>query len=310
MQTASSVSGVIVVVLFGGAVACENPSADAERSQPASEKQRSSSSSRDDSSDPDPVETTDSGLELYPPKTVIETPGLTLDSQRWRWRDDSGRAWRVRLERSASARVAPARDGLAEINALTPSGRGPWAAINGGFYRRTDDGSPVPLGLVVSDGETVSEMGPGGGSGVFQITDAGPTIIHRSQWEPGPSQALQSVDRLVAEGSSVVESREPERTSRSAVAITPDHLWLVALAGDRSITETDRDVRLSRTSGNGVPLHVFAEFVLASTDAERALNLDGGVSTQLEVRSGDEHFLVRGARPVINALVVRPAPEP
>ncbi|MBN1944544.1 MAG: phosphodiester glycosidase family protein [Bradymonadales bacterium] len=241
-------------------------------------------------------------LTFEPPEILIESEGLLLEWQRWSFGVFQGQAFRVRVELPGLSRVAGAPE-VADFSTFLPDDDGPWAVINGGFY----DQNGSAMGLVISDGLELSPYRRGGGSGIFQVEPDRPRIIHRSAWSPGPTQALQSIDRIVDEGENLVRRRMARAAARSAVVVGSRYLWLVVLAGDASIVETADGITLSHTSWSGLPLWAFADYLVATTDAIAALNLDGGVSTQLAVQAGGRAFRVRGERKTINALIVRPS---
>ncbi|RME23842.1 MAG: hypothetical protein D6798_12675, partial [Deltaproteobacteria bacterium] len=171
-----------------------------------------------------------------PPPVVVDTPtlllesgGLRVEQQTWQWGEASGQAWRVSVPLPGRAEVHPA-DTVTPFTELLPDDPGPWAAINGGFYERG------AMGLVVADGVEHTPLSPRGGSGIFSWSPTeGPRIRHRSAWTPGPPTALQSIDRIVDAGHSLVRRRPTARSAaRSAVAISADRLWLVALADHAS----------------------------------------------------------------------------
>ena len=240
-------------------------------------------------------------LRVWPVEVLLESDELTLEEQAWEYQDLRGRAWRVRVPLDGDVRVQVS-DEIMSFNAFLPADAGPWAVINGGFYDR----DLVAMGLVVADGVEHHPIRRSGGSGVFLVSEAGPRIVHRTDWEPGPAQALQSIDRLVAEGVSVVNSRDNRGAARSAVAIGRDHLWLVVAVSEESTRTVPDGVWLRWTAHSGLPLWAFADYITATTNAISALNLDGGGSTSLAVTTGDQLFRVIGERGTINALVVRP----
>jgi hypothetical protein len=235
-----------------------------------------------------------------------QAQGLRVERQRWEFGDVEGIAWRARVGLDADVDLSTSDDVVA-FRRLLPTDPGPWAAINGGFYEAVPDSDTYrPMGLVVSEGEEKSGLTRRGGSGVFYVDEDGPAVAHRDQFATAPSVALQSIDRIVSDGESVVSRRAGAKgAARSAVVVGDSHLWLVIAVADADVTETSTGARLSK-SGEGLPLWAFAEYVLATTDAHDALNLDGGVSTQLAVRDHDFILYVDGVRGTINALVARP----
>jgi uncharacterized protein YigE (DUF2233 family) len=242
---------------------------------------------------------------------LLEGANLRLDEQRWHFDGQSGSLWRVRLRRAATARIASAGS-LTRIGELSAEQSGSFAAINGGFYREALFGYE-PLGLVIADSDTEAERTDKGGSGVVFFDGDRLDIVHRDAFDSGNDEitdALQSVDRLVDGGRSLVKQRhDPQRASRAAVAVTDDAIWLVVAAGNGSIQRRGDIVTLSKTGGYGMPLWAFSRLLVESIGPQRALNLDGAVSTQLIVQLRDtpqanRTFVIRGDRGVLNALVV------
>jgi uncharacterized protein YigE (DUF2233 family) len=232
--------------------------------------------------------------------------GSAIEVRERRWRDegDAGQAWLVGVPRaSAKVEVRPSA-AVAPFAELAPPDAGPWATINGGFY----DDQGAAMGLVVAGGQEWSAFRKGGGSGVLEAAAGQLRVVHRDEWQPSAvDQALQSIDRLVDGGLNLVKDRPgAPRAARSAVALAADRVWLVVAVSDDSVEIDGEDVQLKLTSGHGMTLHGFADFIVEHTGAIQALNLDGAVSTQLAIRDGGRRFEVRGELGTINALVVRP----
>lgn len=231
---------------------------------------------------------------------LLAEGGLQLESRAWRFEGAQGTAWIARVALPGGAQVRPSAE-VRPFDELLPGDAGPWAAINGGFYEHG------PMGLVVSDGQEHSPLSPRGGSGIFQWGPAAPAILHRSAWTPGPPQALQSIDRLVDAGRSLVKARDQARAAaRSAVVLTGTELLLVALADGEGIETLPDGVQLHRTVARGLPLWAFAELLVQGLDAQTALNLDGAISTQMAVQAQGRRFHLRGEAGTINVLVIRP----
>lgn len=239
-------------------------------------------------------------LALTPPTIRLESGGLRLEEQSWRRGDEAGLAWRVSVALPGHASVS-AVDSVADFSALLPQDAGPWAAINGGFY----DVSRAAMGLVVSAGQERAPLQKSGGSGIFFVGPTGPGVVHRDAWVSGPSEALQSIDRLIDQGASLVQRLGGPKAARSAVVVGRERLWIVALAASTAAPGAS-EVTLDHTIGHGLTLGVFAQYLLQSTDAVAALNLDGAVSTQLSVVTPDGRLDVHGERGTINAVVLRP----
>jgi len=236
------------------------------------------------------------------PEVLLEDSGLILERQPLSFDDQPATAWRVRVDLPGNSRVAHA-DELAEFSTFHPEDDGPWATINGGFYDR----ALAPMGLVVSDGNESSALRSGGGSGIFLETSNGPQIVHRTAPIVGATQALQSIDRLVNEGASVVGSRDERKATRSAVVVGTESLWVGLVAADAAARSVPDGIWLRWTGRRGLPLYAFADYLVSATDAVTALNLDGGASSSLTVRAAGQTFRVIGERGTVNAIQIRPA---
>ncbi len=250
----------------------------------------------------------DGPVEFTEPVVILEADGLVVETQRWRTETTSGRAWRARATRAEVV----ARDEVGDFSLLEPGGDEPWAMINGGFYEPHPKGGYRAMGVVVADGTSHSPYRKRGGSGVFVVDAQGKaSLVHRPDWKKvattEPPHALQSIDRVVVEGASVVrQGRDSRGAARSAVAIDGQTIWLVAAAADDSTHElSPSSWRLSRTR-RGMTLWEWSRFLIDSTGATHALNLDGGVSTQLVARAKGARVEVRGERGTLNAVVVKP----
>ena len=213
----------------------------------------------------------DTEVRLGEATVLLEDNSLRLEQIPWSVADRAGSGWRVRIPRNAHLRVLPS-DAVVALPALTVSCDGPFAAINGGFYENG------PLGLVVSGGQELHPLSKRGGSGVVFYGPEPIAIIHRDVWKPGAREALQSVDRIVDQGVSLVRLKDGEAqdeyvAARSALALTEDAVWLLAAAGDPSLQAVENGVRLSRTVGEGLTLAEFADLVVKATGAREALNL-------------------------------------
>lgn len=228
----------------------------------------------------------------------------SLRVERDTWRDGASTlvAWRVRLPHDSCLAVNAA-DAVVPFSTLLPADAGPWAAVNGGFYEL---GSP--MGLVVSRGAPRTPLTARGGSGVLEATPAGPVVVRRDDYVPGSDAAVQSIDRLVDGGASLVHNTGGPRAARTAVAITADAVWLVVIVDATSIERDGTDVQLTSTSGYGPTLRETAQYLVDELHAEQAINLDGAVSTQLAVADGEFQLAVHGERGTVNAPVLRPRP--
>ena len=235
-------------------------------------------------------------------EVLADAPGLHADRVRWSAEQEAGWVWRVRLPRSRSVLSVLPSDDVVPMDAFPLPRTEAWAAINGGFY---EDG---PMGLVLANGEELAPLQPRGGSGVMVVGHAGVRVVHASAWPQAATHALQSIDRLVVDGSNVVSpTADDTKAARSAVALTAGHVWFVASAADASISQVGpRSWALDKVYGHGMTLHQFAAWLQQELGADDALNLDGGLSTQMRVRVPGGGFALRGVSGTINVVVAEP----
>jgi hypothetical protein len=220
-------------------------------------------------------------------------------------------AWSGRLivatfaPRARTIRVVPS-EGPRPLDAIVgPIGSPqPFAAIDGGFY----DLEGAPMGLVRTGGEDVARLREGGGSGVFFVDDA-PHIVHRDAYRPTRAirEAVQSIDRLVADGASLVSPNASDRrAARSAIAISADGALHLVVAFDQRAIALEEDARIVLDEDSGTTGPTLGEMaaLLISIGARDALGLDGGLSTSLTVKSAEHALRVEAFRATINAILV------
>lgn len=180
--------------------------------------------------------------------------------------------------------------------------------INGGFY--DDHGA---MGWVVHAGEEFAPLRRGGGSGVLIVDTDHPRILHRDHAAGRPHEALQSIDRLVDDGRSLVgPDARPDLDARSAVALRRDGTILLAVVfADAAIArESFGRVELGpASSSTGLSLAAWAELlarpvVEGGLGAIAALNLDGGYSTAISAHADGFALDIVAHRATINALEV------
>lgn len=244
------------------------------------------------------------GVEATAPIPVVAADGLHAETRTWRFAGRTGRAWHVYSPLPGRVAVRAARTPV-DFDVLLPDDEaGSWVAVNGGFYDTGGD----PMGVVISDGVVVNPHTGRGGSGILEVIGGVPRIVHSSDHDPSSTHAVQSIDRIVDGGRSLVTPRDDAPlAARTAVVISDDRIELVVLAERDSIVGDGNDVHLTLTSGRGLPLWAFAEYLVLTCDASEALNLDGAVSTQLAARIGDESIRVRGVLGTPNAVVLHGA---
>lgn len=171
------------------------------------------------------------------------------------------------------------------------------AAINGGFFTPAGD----PLGLVIADGRRAGTLNRSSlGSGIwFDDPQAGSALLRREQWQQTgpahPRSLLQSGPFLVDQDRPVGGLENDRVRPRSVVAWDGGHRWFIATATPCTLDQLA--ATLARSQPAGWRIH-------------RALNLDGGRSTELWLAAG----LAGGPslerplwnKPVRNFLVLAP----
>lgn len=217
---------------------------------------------------------------------------------------------RLRARDGRRVRVLPAErpTPLAELVAPTSPPQ-PFAAICGGFY----DPSGDPMGLVRVDGREVSPLGENGGSGVFAVGEGDVRILRADGFDPAHyASAIQSIDRLVSRGESLVRSGSDRRAARSAVAIAGSGELRFAVAFDTRAIASEDPARIElgpESARTGPTLAQWAELLRldeaeGGVGATEALGLDGGYSTSLVVKSNTRALSVVATRATINGLLV------
>lgn len=219
----------------------------------------------------------------------------------WRAGEEFGFGWHVLVTREAALKVIGADRTRVYDTLLRESGLSILAAINGGFF--DEDG--LPLDMVVSDGVVLSPLRASGGSGIFVLRDGRANIVHRSTPTRGSTQSLQSIDRIIDGGRSLVRRASDLRAARAAVTIGPDGVELVVIAHGESVRSEGSSVDVAFASGFGLTLGEFAEYLIQTSGATKALNLDGGPSVQLRYRTSAGTMLsINGGGPTATAIVV------
>lgn len=213
-------------------------------------------------------------------RIAVADPAITVLA----WSFDPAR-WRFDVARQRRARGAAA----AEIRAAEAA----VLAVNGGFFEVDAEERLSPSGLLVIDGRRVHPYRKGAGSGVLAVTDGIPTI----GWSGGPvpegtEAAVQAGPLLVEPGGRHGINTDGRRADRTAVCLTGGHAVVVVAEGAVSLHELA--TLLARPAAAG------------GFGCERALNLDGGTSTQASFRLGDAAWLeVEARRRVHDFVVVR-----
>jgi exopolysaccharide biosynthesis protein len=176
----------------------------------------------------------------------------------------------------AEMRLLDARDlGAVALTAREFQERtGATAVVNGPFFDL--DGSP--MGLLIVDGEARAPLRPVDW-GVFALDADGPSIVHTRDWtdRDGVRQAFQVGPRLMVEGQPMTLKRQSAR--RTALCVLSDRRVQVAVV--------DQSLDASRLAA-----------FLAEQGCVDALNLDGGGSSQLYLKSATAEVDVPGDDPI------------
>ena len=154
------------------------------------------------------------------------------------------------------------------------------AMINGGYF----DASFQPVGLVVKDGQTVSEVSKQSAlSGIFAIDEGGGVqLIPRDSYHPDDSikNAIQAGPFIVDPGGKAgIKSDDLKKAKRTAIGQT--------LSGEFVFIST-----------TPCTLYELSKILTQHPDKlgvkgfDRVLNLDGGPSTGLYLQSHEEHQVV------------------
>ena len=140
---------------------------------------------------------------------ALEAPGLSLNEDTWHGVDgSSGPVWKVRVD-AASLTVLPSEQ-VQSLTGFQQQATGPaWVVVNGGFY----DQAGAAMSLVVHDGQEHHALGSGSGI----ITGPSPVqIVHKDAYVSGPTEALQSIDRVV-DGANNLVNTSPGADRKSVV---------------------------------------------------------------------------------------------
>lgn len=237
------------------------------------------------------------------PTTIAEAPWGRFVRVPWRIGQEFGFGWHVIVTDTARLAVVGAAR-TREFDELLQEAAWPvLAAINGGFFDEND----APLDLIRASGREVHRLRRDGGSGVFTVSKGRADIVHRSERTDGAEHALQSIDRLILDGRSLIKASpgaSGARAARSAVAITAEGVELVVVAHGESLRRGANRADVRFASGFGLTLGELADYLLAASSADKALNLDGGPSVQLRVKLGAHELVLDGGGPTASAIVV------
>jgi uncharacterized protein YigE (DUF2233 family) len=189
----------------------------------------------------------------------------------------------VRLRVVDLHRTRPLSEGLASD---APNA---YVAINGGFF----DSRGEPLGLLVSNGKTLSALDRELSGGVLWIRDGVAHLDAAEDYEERAVDfAIQCRPRLVVEGSANIQSDDGRRAARTAICLR----------------DKGRELELiSRPAGPGEGPTLFElARELEEQGCEEALNLDGGPSAGWVEPPGPGATVREPRAAIRHAIVVEP----
>ncbi len=193
----------------------------------------------------------------------------------------------VRLRAVDLHRTQPLSEGLARD---APNA---FVAINGGFF----DSRGEPLGLLVSNGKTLSALDRELSGGVLWIRDGVAHLDAAEDYEEADVEfAIQCSPRLVVDGVVNIQSDDGRRAARTAICLR----------------DKGRELELvSRPAGpnEGPTLFELAR-ELEEQGCEHALNLDGGPSAGWAEPPGPGAIIREPRAAIRHAIVVEPGCEP
>jgi exopolysaccharide biosynthesis protein len=180
------------------------------------------------------------------------------------------------------------------------------AVVNAGFFTK----ERKPTGLLVSEGRVLSPFvaqAGAAGSGVFIIEEGGPKLVERDKLTPRTYErvalAIQAGPRIIEpNGGYGIVSDDGARANRTLMGTNEEGLVIIAVvlgpngwASGPTLYEVQSLIGLE-----GLGRH-------ASQLAFRsALNLDGGPSTGMHVRSQSQRFDAPESAPVHSVLALKP----
>lgn len=161
---------------------------------------------------------------------------------------------------------------------------GALAAVNGGYF----DAADKPLGLRIAGGKKISAL-HGTMWGVFSVRRGVASIAATEDWKMRRDvrEAVQCGPRLVVDGQ--VKSLKMQWARRTGIGITRRGKVVIAVAdGEMSL-----------------PAWAALWAAPDGLDCRDALNLDGGPSTQLALKTKTRQLQLRSGRPISDAILIR-----
>jgi uncharacterized protein YigE (DUF2233 family) len=203
-------------------------------------------------------------------------------------------AWRLDPAKFAM-RVVPQDDLRGTSVADLRADNGATLAVNGGFFDVDREGRLSPSGYLVSQGRKISELRKGAGSAV--LFQDGDTIA--IGWSKEPESFAQAADAVQA-GPMVVDPggkngifrNDYNRHDRTAVCASDAGIVVTIVKGGLSLFELGALLSAAETDGG--------------FGCDRAINLDGGPSTQASLAAGKHALEIEGTWRAQNAVLFAP----
>ena len=218
---------------------------------------------------------------------IVEVKSYGLRVYAWRF-DPARYAISVALQ--ASAAGSNVKDLRQKHSALL--------AINGGFFKIDSEQRLTPDGFLVADGRQVSPYNSMAGSGLLYEQDGKIGIMWSKSWETlenGVESAVQAGPMVVDPGGkNGIYINDYNRHDRTSVCLREDgNVVVVIVKGGLSLFELGSLLAAKDKDGG--------------MNCERAINLDGGPSTQASFApSGSKPLEIEGIWRSQNAVLVHP----
>ena len=220
------------------------------------------------------------GLEVgvWSPTPGVQAHALRLDPRRWSLRSLLAGEL-VEAVEGEGAPLMSVGDFAERVEAA--------AVINGGFF----DPANKPMGLRISEGKRLVPHRKVDW-GVFTVSKGAPGLIHARDWKPraGVDFAIECGPRLVHRGKPF--KLKPNLHRRTVIGHTPTGQVALIVTLDPIDLNSLAEALAKPTDKGGLGL-------------EAALNLDGGPSSQLQIK-GQRGWSISGLTGVADAVAVFP----
>jgi uncharacterized protein YigE (DUF2233 family) len=164
-------------------------------------------------------------------------------------------------------------------------------AINGGFFEIDSARRLTPSGLLITNGNLVSDLTDKGSGVVYSKTREVKIVPAKEFQRASVLDAVQAGPLLVDPGSKLgIYRNDFDRQSRSAVCVGSGVVTLILVEGGLSLFELGQLLARPRLDGG--------------FGCDAALNLDGGPSTQAVFKGNGHHLSIAGRWRIQNALVI------